>query len=159
MKKIYFIMLLACPAIILSCRGGTDLIPGDPVATSYYIQAYTKANRIEATSSAPDGPTRIGFRGKTYTNSSGKDGEVFRELSQRYGDTHFNRIASQDPPVSALFNEFTNIDIFSSEDFNGIPAGSSLGVGNGAARNHLQALYRERLQRRVRLGWRHTGEL
>lgn len=33
----------------------------------------------------------------------------------------------QDPSVSALFNEFTNIDIFSSEDFNGIPAGSSLG--------------------------------
>lgn len=52
---------------------------------------------------------------------------MFRELSQRYGDTHFNRIAPQDHPVSALFNEFTNIDIFSSEDFNGIPAGSSLG--------------------------------
>lgn len=47
MKKIYFIMLLACPAIILSCHRRTDLIPGDPVATSYYIQAYTKADDFD----------------------------------------------------------------------------------------------------------------
>lgn len=79
-------MLLVCPAIILSCHGRTDLIPDDPVATPYYIQVYTKANRIEAVSTVPDGSIRIGFRGKTYTNSSGKDGEVFRELSQRYGE-------------------------------------------------------------------------
>ena len=126
-KKISFSLAAAVAAAagMFACTEVKDG-PADSMGRyKSFIHLYVDTEKLVCGQAADGNYIRVGFVGENHTYSDPAEGR-FKELSERYGDTCYNREIVRGA-IHAMADEFTAVDIVSDRDFDaGHRAGESL---------------------------------
>jgi hypothetical protein len=140
--KIFFFLAVISGMLTTSCEEpATGMYVSD-----HYIQLYYDMEEISA--SVRDnfpGIIFIGYEAEEYSKG-GKTEPQYMALAERYNDFGYDQ-AVYPGMYRAVSNEFTGIDVVSDKDFNGIPAGQSLGsvvkLLSASAKRYIDSKYSE----------------
>ncbi len=115
--------------------------------SDHYIQLYYDIEELKViTYDERPNVVTIGYEAKEY-NKGGKYGSQYMQLAKRYNDFGYGG-AVYPGMYRAVGNEFTGgIDVVSDKEFNGIPAGESLGgvvkLLTASAKRYIDSKYTE----------------